>query len=57
MKIKDDELKSLRIDLKKVIKARPLYFALMASGSKLDESKLSRTDASNRRPLDRIKSY
>ena len=29
MKIKDDELKSLRIDLKKVMKGRPLYFGLI----------------------------
>ena len=42
MKLLDDELKSIRTELKKAIKGRPLYFALMAPGSKKGKFKLSK---------------
>lgn len=42
MKLKDAELKSFRTDLKKVIKGRPLYFGLMAPGSRRGKLRLSR---------------
>ena len=42
MQLKADELKQIRMELKKAIKGRPLFFALMAPGSKKGKFKLSK---------------
>ena len=56
MKLLDDELKSIRTELKKAIKGRPLYFALMAPGSKKGKFKLSKKKGDTK-PADFKKSF